>query len=104
MKFSLYEFQEGALHLVVPKTSKDGKGQTSAYITFEPGQVYETSDPIVINWVKGITPGASQNPVATPHLKQALDYYQVSYDTNKCGTCSSAKPHYRYNPFKVVEE
>ena len=104
MKFKLYDFIEGGVNLMVTKTAKSGKGLTNAYTFFEAGKVYNTSDPIVEKWVRGEIPGAEMDAVANDQLRQVLAYYNVPYTSHKCGSCSTAKPHFKYNPFVIKEE
>lgn len=104
MKFKLHEFWTGNMQKLVIKSNDNGRGYTNAYVTFEPDTLYETSDPILIKFIKGEIGEVRENPVWTVGFQQVLDYNKISYEKNKCSTCPSAKPHIRYNPFKIVEE
>lgn len=104
MKFALHEFYTGNLSKLVIKSNDNGKGYTNAYKVFEPGKDYITTDPILIQFIKGEIGEVRENPVYTADLQQTLDFYKIPYEKNKCSTCPSAKPHLRYNPFKIIEE
>lgn len=89
---------------MVIKTAETGKGYTNAYVLFEPDTEYETTDPVLIKFIKGEFGEVRENPVLTANLKETLDYYKIPYEVNKCSTCPTAKPHIKYNPFMIVEE
>lgn len=105
MLAKLYDFHEGAIHFVVPFTSPSGKGQSNAYVTFEPDVVYKTEDPIIQMWFRGEVPGAIANPILSSDLREALSYFNIKYKVNSCGTCSGGKnTHIEYNPFEIIED
>ena len=101
--FALYDFIEGAIDRLVMKSTSDGK-TTSARITFLPHVEYDTSDPILIKYLKGEIGDVRQKSVLTPDLKQDLEANGIEYEVKKCGTCPAAKPKAYYNPFKIVKE
>lgn len=104
MKFVLYDFIEGGLSKIYPKTSTDGKTYTNRVKVFVPGKEYNTSDEIVMKWVKGEIPGAETDSIATPALKEALAVNGIAFSASKCGNCANAQVHYTYNPFRIIEE
>lgn len=105
MKFRLHEFYAGNMAKIVIKSVDSGKGgYTNAYVIFEPDTEYETNDPVLIKFIKGEIGEPCENPVWTPEFQQVLEHYGIPYEKNKCSTCPSAKPHIKYNPFKIVEE
>lgn len=104
MRLELHKFHEGAINLMVTKTSASGKGYMNAFYSFEPGVVYRTNDPVVKQWVRGEIPGAEVKTIASSGLRQVLDYYQIQYDKTSCGSCATSKPHYIYNPFHIIED
>lgn len=105
MKFRLHDFYAGNLNkLVLKSVNGHTGGYTNAYVTFEPETEYETQDPVLIQYIKGEIGEVRENPVWTPEFQQQLEFLNIPFEKNKCSSCPTAKPHIRYNPFKIVEE
>lgn len=101
--FALHDFIEGAIDRLVMKSNKDGL-TTTARITFLPHVEYDTTDPILIKYLKGEIGDVRQKSLLSPNLKQELEANNIEYEVKKCGTCPAAKPKAYYNPFKLVKE
>ena len=101
--FALHDFIEGAIDRLVMKSNSDGR-TTTARITFLPHVVYDTSDPVLIKYLKGEIGDVRQKSLLSPSLKQELEANHIEYEIKKCGTCPSARPKAYYNPFKLVKE
>ena len=105
MKFQLHDFIKGKITKNCHITNPNGKGYRNALYDFEPGEVYETADPILTAFIKQEGVGdVREKSLSTPDLKEQLEYYHIPYEVHKCGGCTNAKPHLYYNPFKIVEE
>lgn len=103
MKFALYDFIEGAIDRLVMKSNDKG-GYSTARVTFLPHTDYETTDPVLIKYLKGEIGDVNQKSLLTKDLESELKANGVKYEVKKCGTCPSAKPKAVYNPFRIVEE
>lgn len=103
MKFKLHDFYGGAVERLCIVSRKEG-GYTNAYYTFLPGKVYETSDPVFIQYITGQIGDVKENKVKTAELQSELDAAGIKYEQRKCGSCANAKPHLVYNPFKILED
>ena len=103
MKFKLHDFYGGAVERLCIVSRKEG-GYTNAYYTFLPGKVYETEDPVFIQYITGQIGDVKENKIKTADLEAELNSYGVEYKVTKCGSCASAKPHLVYNPFKILED
>lgn len=86
------------------KSAPNGKGVTNAHYLFVPGTEYETTDPVLIEYITGQIGDPRESVVMTQDMKQVLEYYKVPYEITKCSSCPSAKPSLKYNPFKIIEE
>lgn len=105
MKFQLHDFIKGNIQRTCQITNPKGNGYTNAVYTFEPGTLYETNDPIFASYIKFEGVGdVREKSLSTPELKEQLELNHIPYESRKCSSCTGAKPHLYYNPFKVVEE
>lgn len=103
MKFTLWDFIEGAIDRFVIKSNGKG-GYTNARVTFMPDEIYETEDDILAKYIKGDIGDVRQKSIVTPELMEDIKSRGIEYELSKCGTCANAKPEVFYNPFKIVEE
>lgn len=101
MVFKLHDFIKGAIVRMVAK--HDDRGNVvHARITFEPGEEYEVTDQLLIDYLLGTKGDVRQKSVFSQDLIRDLKANNIPYEVSKCGTCSNAKPRVLYNPFKVV--
>lgn len=103
MKFALHDFLGGAITRMVYKSNPKG-GVITSHVTFEPDTEYETNDETLIKLIKGEIGDVRQKSLLTSELKQSLIEAHIPYETIKCKTCTGAKPHALYNPFKILED
>lgn len=104
MRFKLLDFYGGAITKVCMASGQNGKGYTMASMTFEPGTVYKTKDPTLMDYIKGKIGDVSERVVLTDNLRTELELGGVEYTTQKCGACASAKTKAVFNPFTILEE
>lgn len=104
MKFKLLDIFGGAVNKICTASGQNGKGYTCAPMNFEPGKIYETTDPTLIKYIKGEIGDVMERPVLTDELKQELALGKIKYTTQRCSTCASSKIHAVFNPFEIVEE
>lgn len=103
IKFQLLPFMGGGIERQVMKTNPEG-GYISARLGFNPGIVYEASDPVVIDYIKGKVGDVREKSLQTPQLLDALNDLGVPYEKKVCRSCNGAKPSLLYNPFQILEE
>lgn len=105
MLFQLHDFINGKIQRTCQITNPKGNGVTNALYEFEPGEVYETNDPIFAAYISFNGVGdVREHALSTPDLREMLEAYRIPYETHRCGTCSGAKPKLYYNPFKILDE
>jgi len=103
MRFKLHDFFGGAIERLCIVSRKEG-GYTNAYYSFLPGKIYETDDPIFIDYIQGKIGDVLEKKASTPDLEAELAAAGVEVVPHKCSTCPTAKPQLWFNPFKILED